>query len=110
MKLLFKHKHYQDLIVDKDLFNTILTLSVCKYDDKTGTTENLRYTLMDILNSDDWDVIPENSLTHEELDRIYFVIWQSINSNGDAYFLGNTLSKIQDLMNIYDIDGMNILS
>lgn len=103
MKLLFRHKD-SDCIVDKDYFGENDFL-------KIRTDKGLIYwNLESILDSEEWDVIPENAFTHEELDRIYLVLWQSINQNGDAYFLGNTLSKIQDLMNIYDIDGMNILS
>ena len=110
MKLLFKHKHYQDLIVDKDLFNKNHSFNICKYDNKTGTTETLTYTLMDILNSDNWDVIPENALTHEELDRLHYMLYREISLHGDQYCLSNTLNKINELMCIYDIDGMNILS
>ena len=103
MRLLFRHKD-SDCIVDKDYFGEHDFL-------KIRTDKGLIYwNLESILDSDDWDVIPENSLTYEELNKIYWQLYEHISQNGDIYWLGNTLNKISDLMCLYNIEGMNILS
>ena len=103
MRLLFRHKN-SDCIVDKDYFGEHDFL-------KIRTDKGLIYwNLESILDSDDWDVISENSLTHDELDRLYYMLYSEISLHGDRYCLSNTLSKINELIYIYDIDGMKILS
>ena len=113
MKLLFKHKKH-GVIVDKDIFDRMETISfnIKSNNSLNGMTETDRsiWTLHDILFSDDWDVISENSLTHEELNKIHSIIYQDIVYNGDRFWLSNTIRKIEDLMLIYDIEGENILS
>lgn len=107
MKLLFRHKEY-DWIVDKDIFKKNDTISFHHFD--KHNMQFLTYSLNDILDSEDWDVIPENSLTYEELNKIYWQLYEHISQNGDIYWLGNALNKISDLMCLYNIEGMNILS
>lgn len=108
MKLLFKHKKY-NWIVDKDIFKKNNTISFVNFD-KNNMTKTFTFHLIDILDADDWDVISENSLTHEELNKIHSIIYQDIVYNGDRFWLSNTIRKIEDLMLIYDIEGENILS
>ena len=103
MRLLFRHKD-SDCIVDKDYFGEHDFL-------KIRTDKGLIYwNLESILDSDDWDVIVSDYLSHEELHKIAYILYNDIAMNGDQYWLSNTLSKINELMYIYDIDGMNILS
>lgn len=108
MKLLFKHKKY-NWIVDKDIFKKNNTISFVNFD-KNNMSKTLTFYLTDILDSDEWDVIIPDYLTHEELDRLYYMFYREISLHGDQYCLSNTLSKINELIYIYDIDGMNILS
>lgn len=103
MKLLFRHKD-TDCIVDKDYFSENDFL-------KIRTDKGLVYwSLEGILSSDEWDVLSENMLTFEELDKLHYMLYTDIAQNGDRYYLGNTLSKINDLMYIYDINGINIIT
>ena len=113
MKLLFKHKKH-GVIVDKDIFDRMGTISfnIKSNNSLNGMTETDRsiWTLNDILFSDEWDVIVPDYLTHEELYKLVYILYHEIALNEDQYWLSNTLSKINELMYIYDIDGMNILS
>lgn len=108
MKLLFKHKKY-NWIVDKDIFKKNNTISFVNFD-KNNISKTLTFYLTDILDSDDWDVIVPDYLSYEELHKISHILHNDIAMNGDQYWLSNTLSKINELMYIYDIDGMDILS
>ena len=73
-------------------------------------SKTLTFYLTDILDSDDWDVIVPDYLTHEELHKIAHILYNDIAMNGDQYWLSNTLRKIEELALLYDIEGENILS
>ena len=103
MRLLFRHKD-SDCIVDKDYFGEHDFL-------KIRTDKGLIYwNLESILDSDDWDVIVSDYLSHEELHKIAYILYNDIAMNGDQYWLSNTLRKIEELALLYDIEGENILS
>ena len=103
MRLLFRHKN-SDCIVDKDYFGEHDFL-------KIRTDKGLIYwNLESILDSDDWDVIVSDYLSHEELHKIAYILYNDIAMNGDQYWLSNTLRKIEELALLYDIEGENILS
>ena len=108
MKLLFKHKKY-NWIVDKDIFKKYNTISFVNFD-KNNMSKTLTFYLTDILDSDDWDVIVPDYLTHEELHKLAHILYNDIALNGDQYWLSNTLRKIEELAFLYDIEGENILS
>ena len=112
MKLLFKHKHIFNLIVDKDIFNSHPTITIYHYSLSNGDTQPIILSLSDILNSDDWDAIPlsDDSLSCDDLKKIYSILSQEISSYGDNYFLGHSLSKIQNLIDLYDLENVDIMS
>ena len=103
MRLLFRHKD-NDCIVDKDYFGEHDFL-------KIRTDKGLIYwNLESILDSNDWDVIVPDYLSHEELHKLAYILYNDIAMNGDQYWLSNTLRKIEELALLYDIEGENILS
>ena len=103
MRLLFRHKD-SDCIVDKDYFGEHDFL-------KIRTDKGLIYwNLESILNSDDWDVIVPDYLSHEELHKLAYILYNDIAMNGDQYWVSNTLHKIEELALLYNIEGENILS
>lgn len=112
MKLLFKHKHITNLIVNKDIFNSHHTITIYHYSLSNADIQPIILSLSDILNSDDWDAIPlsDNSLSCDELKKIYSILSQDISFHGDRYFLGNSLSKIENLIDLYNLDDVDIMS
>ena len=103
MKLLFRHKN-SDCVVDKDYFGENYFL-------KIRTDKGIiHWDLESILDSDEWDVIVPDYLTHEELHKLAHILYNDIALNGDQYWLNNTLRKIEELALLYDIEGENILS
>ena len=112
MKLLFKHKHIFNLIVDKDIFNSHPTITIYHYSLSNGDTQSVILSLSNILNSDDWDAIPlsDDSLSCDELTKLYSILYQDISSHGDRYFLGHCLSKIENLIDLYNLEDVDIMS
>ena len=112
MKLLFKHKHLYNLIIDKDIFNSHHTITIYHYSLSNANTKPIILSLYDILNSDDWVAIPlsDDFLSCDELKKIYSILYQNISSYGDNYFLGHSLSKIQNLIDLYDLEDVDIMS
>ena len=112
MKLLFKHKHIFNLIVDKDIFNSHPTITIYHYSLSNGDTQPIILSLLDILNSDDWDAIPlsDASLACDDLKKIYSILYQEISSHGDRYCLGHTLSKMENLIDLYNLEDVDIMS
>lgn len=112
MKLLFKHKHFHNLIIDKDIFNSHHTITIYHSSLSNGDVKPIILSLSDILNSDDWDVIPlsDDFFSCDELKKIYSILYHDISSYGDNYFLGHSLSKIQNLIDLYDLEDVDIMS
>lgn len=116
MKLLFKHKHFHNLIVDKDIFNSHHTITIYHYSlsnaNTNANTKPIVLSLYDILNSDDWVAIPlsDDFFSCDELKKIYSILYHDISSYGDRYCLGHTLSKMENLIDLYDLEDVDIMS
>ena len=112
MKLLFKHKHLPNLIIDKDIFNSHHTITIYHYSLSNANTKPIVLSLYDILNSDDWVAIPlsDDFFSCDELKKIYSILYQEISSHGDRYCLGHTLSKMENLIDLYNLEDVDIMS